>query len=112
VADASTAPSAAPAPATPAVAPAAPADPASAFDTGAFAGTFAGGGTRLELHADGTYGMEAPDGVTQGAWTHEPATGAIRLDPGSKNAQDRVFRMQGQDALVDGATTLTRQATP
>jgi pyruvate/2-oxoglutarate dehydrogenase complex dihydrolipoamide acyltransferase (E2) component len=108
-ADSAAAPAPAPAPATRAAA-AAPSDPASGFDAGAFSGTFAGGGLRLELHADGTYGLEASDGATQGTWTHEAATGAIRLDPGSKTAQDRVFRMQGRDALVDGATTLTRQA--
>lgn len=100
-----------PPPIAPAAAPA-PADPAAEFDTGAFAGTFTGGGLRLELHADGSYGLEGPEGVSQGSWTHEAATGSIRLDPGSKTAQDRVFRMSGANTLADGSTTLTRQATP
>lgn len=108
---AETQPSPAPAPVAPAAAPA-PANPAAEFDTGAFAGTFTGGGLRLELHADGSYGLEGPEGVSQGSWTHEAATGSIRLDPGSKTAQDRVFRMSGTDTLADGSTTLTRQATP
>ncbi|MFZ5658011.1 MAG: hypothetical protein ACOY37_13340 [Pseudomonadota bacterium] len=106
-----TQPSPAPAPLAPAAAPA-PTDPAAEFDTGAFAGTFTGGGLRLELHADGSYGLEGPEGVSQGSWTHEAATGSIRLDPGSKTAQDRVFRMSGANTLADGSTTLTRQATP
>lgn len=103
-----------PAPATtnaPAAAPA-PADPSSTFDTGAFAGTFSGEGMRLELHADGTYGMEGPDGITQGSWTHEAASSSIRLDPGSKTAQDRVFRMTGRDTLVTDGATLRRQPAP
>ena len=104
------APTPAPA-AAPTTAPA-PADPAAPFDSGAFAGTFAGGGLRLELHADGTYGLEAPEGVSQGSWTHEAATGSVRLDPGSKSAADRVFRMNDANTLADGATTLTRQAAP
>lgn len=87
----------------------APADPASTFDAGAFAGTFAGNDTRLELHADGSYGLEAPDGVSQGTWTHEASSDTIRLDPGSKTAQDRVFRLDGRDTLADGSVSLARQ---
>lgn len=101
---------AAPAPAVqPALQAAAPADPASAFDVGAFAGTFAAEGIRLELHADGSYGMEGPEGITQGSWTHEAASRSIRLDPGSKTAQDRVLSMTGNDALALDGTTLRRQ---
>lgn len=93
-------PALAPAPMpAPAAAPAAE-DPAATFDKSAFAGTFSGGGLRLELHADGTYGLEAPDGVTQGTWTHEPASQSVRLDPGSKTATDRVFRMTGTNTLA------------
>lgn len=107
------APAAAPAPspapaAAPAVAPA-PAYPASGFDVGAFSGTFSGEGMRLELHADGTYGMEGPDGITQGSWTHEAASNSIRLDPGSKTAQDRVLRMTDRDTLAADGATLRRQ---
>jgi hypothetical protein len=75
-------------------------DPAAAFDRGAFAGTFVAGGTRLELHADGTYGLEAPEGVSQGTWTHEAASQSVRLDPGSKTAADRVFRLTDRDTLA------------
>lgn len=98
------APAATPAPAV------APADPEADFDVGAFSGTFAGNGLRLELHADGTYGLEAPDGTSQGSWTHEAGSNAIRLDPGSKTAQDRVFRLSGRNTLADpSGATLTRQ---
>lgn len=100
------------APVTPAANAATPADPSAPFDTGAFAGTFAGNGLRLELHADGTYGLEAPEGVGQGTWTHEAATNSVRLDPGNKTAQDRVFRMSDANTLADGATTLARQPAP
>lgn len=111
------APAPAPMPA-PAAAPAAE-DPAATFDKSAFAGAFSGGGLRLELHADGTYGLEAPDGATQGTWTHEPASQSVRLDPGSKTATDRVFRMTDRDTLaaVDAngqaaGASLRRQPTP
>lgn len=101
------------APPTAAAAPAAtPADPASAFDVGAFAGTFTGEGMRLDLHADGSYGMEGPEGVTQGSWTHEAASNSIRLDPGSKTAGDRLLRMTGNDTLATDGATLRRQAAP
>lgn len=99
---------AAPAPAAPA---AAPADPSDAFDVGAFAGTFLREGERLELHADGSYGLQTPQGASAGTWTHED--GAIRLDPADKNAPDRVIRMTGRDTLAsDGDTPLTRQPAP
>lgn len=110
-------PAPAPTPA-PSTAPAAE-DPTAPFDKSAFAGAFAGGGLRLELHADGTYGLEAPDGASQGTWTHEPASQSVRLDPGSKTATDRVFRMTDRDTLaaVDAngqpaGASLRRQATP
>lgn len=116
-----TAPAAAPAPAPvavpgPAPAAAAPAaeDPNADFDKGAFAGTFSGGGLTLDLRADGTYGLEAADGVSQGSWTHEAGTRTVRLDPGSKGAQDRVFRLVDRDTLAVADATgaaLRRQAT-
>lgn len=88
--------------ATPPAAPAAPAtDAAQApFDIGAFSGTFASGPTRLELHADGTYLFDAEGESGRGTWTHEPGTGVIRLDPGTKDAVDRVFRVRDKDVLA------------
>jgi hypothetical protein len=91
---------AAPAIVAPASAPAAE-DPTAAFDKGAFAGTFAAGAVRLELHGDGSYMLEGTDdGPGRGTWTHEPASNLIRLDPGSKQAADRVFLLSGRDALA------------
>ena len=86
-----------------------PADPTAAFDVGAFAGTFVAEGIRLELHADGTYGLEGSDGITSGSWTHEAGSRSIRLDPGSKTAQDRVLSMTDNDTLALDGTTLRRQ---
>lgn len=101
-----------PAPVSPAAAPAAE-DPATPFDKAAFGGTFSGGGLRLELRGDGTYALEGADGAHEGSWTHEPDTQVIRLDPGSKTAQDRVFRLEGRDALVtlDAAGQPTTEGT-
>lgn len=91
---------AAPAIVAPTAAPA-PEDPTAAFDKAAFAGAFAAGTVRLELHGDGSYMLEGTDdGPTQGTWTHEPASNLIRLDPGSKQAADRVFVLSGRDALA------------
>lgn len=99
------APASAPAPAASSPAPAAtaapaaqPTDPQAAFDVGAFTGTFANGRTRLELHADGTYLLDAEGESGRGTWTHE--NGIIRLDPGTKDALDRVFRIQAKDQLA------------
>lgn len=89
------APAAAPAPAAPM-----PEDPTVRFDKGSFAGTFTGDGMSLDLRADGTYVLEAPGGGGHGAWSHEPSSNAIRLDPGSKTEPDRVFRMTSRDALA------------
>lgn len=111
-------PAAAPPPAAPATAPAAapaaaPSDPAADFDTGAFSGTFAGGGVRLELRGDGSYALEGPQGATLGAWTHEATSNSIRLDPGNKTEQDRVYRMTDRDTLTDASgAALTRQPAP
>lgn len=93
----------APAPAAVAAAPtpaAVPESPTAAFDKGAFSGTFSAGANRLELNADGSYTMEGPSGATQGSWTHEAGSNTVRLDPGSKDAQDAVLRIDGNDALV------------
>lgn len=89
----------APAPVSPAAAPA-PEDPSVRFDKAAFGGTFTGGGLRLELRGDGTYALEGADGAHEGSWTHEAGARVIRLDPGSKTAQDRVLRLENRDALV------------
>lgn len=98
------------------VAPA-PEDPSIRFDKATFAGMFTGGGMTLDLRADGTYVLEAPGGDSHGSWSHEPSSNAVRLDPGSKTEQDRVFRMSSQDTLAglsaDGQPTgepLRRQA--
>lgn len=92
------------APATvPATAPAPEAPETPDFDKGMFSGTFIAGDTWLELHADGTYGLVGPDGPSVGSWTHEAGGDLIRLDPGSKEAQDRVFRIVGNDALAQAA---------
>lgn len=90
----------APRPATAPLAAPAAEDPSVRFDRAGFAGTFAGGGLSLELHEDGRYALQAPDGSSEGAWTHEAASNWIRLDPGSKNARDRVFRMASPDSLA------------
>ncbi len=97
---------------SPIASPAVPADPNAAFDVGAFSGTFTGDGTRLELHADGSYGMEGSGGISQGTWTHEAANASIRLDPGSKAEDDRLLRMTDRDTLDAGGATLRRQPAP
>lgn len=96
------APATAPIPAAVAPSPVAPApeDPSVRFDKSTFAGTFTGGGMTLDLRADGTYVLEGPAAAGHGTWSHEPVSNAIRLDPGSKTEQDRVFRMTSRDVLA------------
>lgn len=107
-------PSAAP----PASAPPAAAPASDAFDAGAFSGTYAAGRTRLEIHGEGTYGLDDAGSITSGSWTHEPGN-TVRLDPASKGAEDRVYRIDGPDAIVllDASgrpvgAPLRRQPTP
>lgn len=87
----------------------------SAFDPKAFAGRFAGAlpcadcpgiDETLVLSADGSFELtdayrERPgsEQVLRGSWALEPDGRSIRLDPGSKDARDRLFAIDG-DALV------------
>jgi copper homeostasis protein (lipoprotein) len=88
----------------------------SAFDAKAFAGTFTGTlpcadcpgiDEQLVLAADGTFELtdtyrERPGSrqSLQGTWAVESDGRSLRLDPGSKTAQDRLFALDGNDALV------------
>ena len=89
---------------------------ARASDGRALAGTFEGTlpcadcpgiDERLVLSADGTFELtdryrERPgsETVAHGSWSLEPDGKAVRLDPGSKTAQDRLYALQGNDTLV------------
>ena len=59
------------------------------------------------LSADGSFDLtdtyrERPgsEQVVRGSWALEPDGRSIRLDPGSKEAQDRLYAIEGNDALV------------
>ena len=87
-----------------------------AIDQKAFAGPFEGAlpcadcpgiDERLVLSADGSFELtdtyrERPgsEQVVRGSWALEPDGRSIRLDPGSKEAQDRLYAIEGNDALV------------
>src|SRR3546814_536597 len=92
------------------------------LDVRAFAGRFEGTlpcadcpgiDSALELGADGTYSLHdayresdsATNDVT-GTWTVEEAGKRIRLDPNSKQAQDRLYEVVSDDELrmldIDG----------
>ena len=87
----------------------------SAFDMKAFAGRFAGTlpcadcpgiDESLVLSADGSFELtdtyrERPgsEQVLRGNWALEPDGRSIRLDPGRKDARDRLFAID-DDALV------------
>ena len=82
------------------------------FDAKAYAGTFSGQGTSLEIGADGTFNLEQAGAEAQsGTWTLEQDGEHILLDPDSKSEQDRRYKMVGNDELrADGgdAAALTR----
>ncbi|GAB6196751.1 hypothetical protein [Lysobacter xanthus] len=85
-----------------------------ARDTGSISGTYAAGTTRLELHGEGTFGLDEAGTITSGSWTLDP-DGSIRLDPGSKDSTDRVYRLDaaGMLAPVEGTgPALKRDALP
>src|SRR3546814_1082878 len=85
------------------------------LDVRAFAGRFEGTlpcadcpgiDSALELGADGTYSLHdayrESDGATNdvtGTWTVEEAGKRIRLDPNSKQAQDRLYEVVSDDEL-------------
>lgn len=87
-----------------------------AFDAKAFAGTFEGAlpcadcpgiDERLVLSADGSFELtdtyrERPGAaqVLRGSWSLEPDGRSVRLDPGSKQASDRLYAIEGDDGLV------------
>ena len=89
---------------------------AAGFDAKAFAGSFEGTlpcadcpaiDERLVLSADGSFELtdtyrERPgsEQTVRGSWALEPGGHGIRLDPGSKEAQDRLYAIEGNDALV------------
>lgn len=70
------------------------------FDQRAFAGTFAGGPHRLALDPDGRYVLTSGATTIDGTWTAEENDTRIRLDPNSKSEPDRVFVIEGHDALT------------
>ncbi len=86
------------------------------FDARAFAGSFSGTlpcadcpgiDERLVLEADGSFTLsdayrERPGSAfeTRGSWSLEPGGQRLRLDPGSKDAQDRLFAIEDDDTLV------------
>jgi len=92
------------------------------LDVRAFAGSFEGTlpcadcpgiDSTLALNADGTYSLRdayrESDGATNdgtGTWTVEEAGKRIRLDPNSKEAQDRLYEVVSDDELrmldIDG----------
>lgn len=92
------------------------------LDVRAFAGSFEGTlpcadcpgiDSTLELKADGSYALHdayrESDGATNdvtGTWTVEEAGKRIRLDPNSKEAQDRLYEVVSNDELrmldIDG----------
>ena len=86
------------------------------FDPRAFAGSFSGTlpcadcpgiDEQLVLGADGSFTLsdtyrERPGSAfeTRGSWSLEPGGQRLRLDPGSKDAQDRLFAIEDDDTLV------------
>lgn len=96
-----------------------PANPDSDFDQRGFAGIFAGVlpcadcpgiDTTLQLDADGSYVLTETyqeSGVaprtSEGTWSAEADGGQIRLDPGSKSEQDRLYAISGDDIVQLGA---------
>lgn len=71
------------------------------FDVRAFAGTFGGDDVSLELKADGGYALRgaALPAPGDGTWTVEEGGKRIRLDPDSKDEEDRLFSVVSNDEL-------------
>lgn len=93
-----------------------PASAAPGFDVKAFAGNYAGGGTRLEIGADGGYTLAAQaesagaEVASKGTWTIEADGKHVLLDPESKDAADRRLEILASGELrgVEGGLILKR----
>ena len=91
-------------------------DTAPGFDMKGFAGTFTGtvpcdgcpaSDTNLVLNPDGTYliretAQDGDDAVAEmdGTWTVEADNSQVRLDPNSKEEQDRLFAIASDEQLT------------
>ena len=75
-----------------------------------FAGTFTADGMTLNLAADGTYTLDAGNGLTDGNWSTEEDGARILLDPNSKSEDDRAYSVVSADELkaADGDQVLKR----
>lgn len=80
------------------------------FDSRAFAGTYSGGTTRLDIGAEGQFALDESGQTTAGTWTLQAGGKTIVLDPDAKGDTDRLLQLESDGSVrIAGGATLRRQ---
>lgn len=80
------------------------------FDARAFAGTYSGGTTRLDIGAEGQFALDESGQVLTGTWTLQAGGKTIVLDPDAKGDTDRLLQLEPDGSVrIAGGATLRRQ---
>jgi len=80
------------------------------FDARAFAGTYSGGTTRLDIGADGQFALDESGQALTGTWTLQTGGKTIVLDPDAKGDTDRLLQLEPDGSVrIAGGATLRRQ---
>lgn len=80
------------------------------FDSRAFAGTYSGGTTRLDIGAEGQFALDESGQTTAGTWTLQAGGKTIVLDPDAKGDTDRLLQLEPDGSVrIAGGATLRRQ---
>lgn len=80
------------------------------FDARAFAGTYTGGTTRLDIGAEGQFALDESGQALTGTWTLQAGGKTIVLDPDAKGDTDRLLQLEPDGSVrIAGGATLRRQ---
>ena len=80
------------------------------FDARAFAGTYSGGTTRLDIGAEGQFALDESGQALTGTWALQPGGKTIVLDPDAKGDTDRLLQLEPDGSVrIAGGATLRRQ---
>lgn len=87
-----------------------PAAASPGFDARAFAGTYSGSTTRLDIGAEGQFALDDSGQTLTGTWTLQPGGKTIVLDPDSKADTDRLLQLEADGSVrIAGGGALRKQ---
>ena len=79
------------------------------FDVRAFAGTYSGGTTRLDIGAEGQFALDESGLPLSGTWALQADGKTVLLDPDSKGEAARTLQIADDGSVRLGGITLQRQ---